>query len=107
MADLHLQSPATAQARTKPPPKQSSIPTPFVYHASDDGTDENLLVLLHGLGKSPSPASYSCAYTDTVTTTGDTHLPFARLGRQLKLPQTATLALRAPEQCASRPRTHI
>ena len=30
---------------------------------------------------------------------GDTHAPFAKLGRSLNLPQTATLALRAPEQC--------
>jgi hypothetical protein len=29
---------------------------------------------------------------------GDSHVPFAKLGRSLKLPQTATLALRAPEQ---------
>ena len=29
---------------------------------------------------------------------GDTHLPFGKLGRSFKLPQTATLALRAPEQ---------
>jgi hypothetical protein len=31
--------------------------------------------------------------------TGDTHVPFSKLGRSFKLPQTATLALRAPEQC--------
>lgn len=29
---------------------------------------------------------------------GDTQIPFGKLGRQLHLPQTATLALRAPEQ---------
>lgn len=29
---------------------------------------------------------------------GDTHQPFAQLGKSLKLPQTATLALRAPLQ---------
>jgi len=29
---------------------------------------------------------------------GDTHVPFSKLGRSFKLPQTATLALRAPEQ---------
>ncbi|KAF8892906.1 hypothetical protein BD779DRAFT_1507669 [Infundibulicybe gibba] len=64
--------------RVKLPPQQSGVPVPFVYYPSDDGTDENLLVLLHGLG--------------------DTHVPFSKLGRQLKLPQTAILALRAPEQ---------
>lgn len=29
---------------------------------------------------------------------GDTHVPFSKLSRSFKLPQTATLALRAPEQ---------
>ncbi|KAL4076731.1 hypothetical protein V8B97DRAFT_1867225 [Scleroderma yunnanense] len=64
--------------RRKSPPKSSKIPVPFSYTPSDDGTDENILVLLHGLG--------------------DTDVPFAKLGRSLNLPQTATLALRAPEQ---------
>jgi len=64
--------------RRKPPPRKTSIKVPFEYTPSDDGTDENMLILLHGLG--------------------DTHLPFARLARSLKLPQTATLAIRAPEQ---------
>ncbi|OAX36903.1 alpha/beta-hydrolase [Rhizopogon vinicolor AM-OR11-026] len=63
--------------RVKPAPQTSSIRTQFSYFPSDDGTDENLLILLHGLG--------------------DTNVPFARLGRSLKLPQTATLALLAPE----------
>ncbi|KAI0922696.1 hypothetical protein AcV5_009598 [Taiwanofungus camphoratus] len=68
MSDLHIHESYNINPRTKKPPQVSSIPVPFTYSASDDGTDENLLVLLHGLG------------------------------RQLKLPQTATLALRAPEQ---------
>lgn len=34
----------------------------------------------------------------TLVFEGDTHTPFSSLGRSLKLPQTATLALRAPEQ---------
>ncbi len=29
---------------------------------------------------------------------GDSHIPFAKLGKQLNLPRTAILALRAPEQ---------
>lgn len=37
--------------RTKVAPKTSSIRVPFTYSPSDDGTDENLLILLHGLGK--------------------------------------------------------
>jgi len=64
--------------RIKPTPQNSKISSAFFYSPSKDGTDENLLVLLHGLG--------------------DTHGPFAKLGLQLKLPQTAILALRAPDQ---------
>jgi len=77
-SDIHLRESSDSRPRTKPAPKASSIPVPFTYNASDDGTNENLLILLHGLG--------------------DTQIPFGKLGRQLKLPQTATLALRAPEQ---------
>lgn len=32
------------------------------------------------------------------TILGDTHIPFSKLGRSLKLPQTATLAIRAPDK---------
>jgi len=79
MSDLQVQEATGSHSpKTKPSPKATSIPVPFTYNPSDDGTDENLLILLHGLG--------------------DTHVPFGKLGRQLKLPQTATLALRAPEQ---------
>ncbi|KAI6132932.1 hypothetical protein EV401DRAFT_2053664 [Pisolithus croceorrhizus] len=80
MAEIHLRecSSITSSPRRKPPPSSARIPVPFEYTASNDGTDENLLILLHGLG--------------------DTHIPFAKLGRSFNLPQTATLALRAPEQ---------
>jgi hypothetical protein len=37
--------------RLKATPLSSKIPVPFAYSASDDGTDENLLILLHGLGE--------------------------------------------------------
>ncbi|KAK9825643.1 hypothetical protein WJX81_003864 [Elliptochloris bilobata] len=47
-----------------------------VYRASSDGVDENLLVLLHGLG--------------------DTAGPFARMAERMALPQTACLALGGP-----------
>ncbi|KAG8916516.1 hypothetical protein FRC01_003018 [Tulasnella sp. 417] len=70
-------APADESPKVKPHPKSGEIPLEFTYFPSDDGTDENLLILLHGLG--------------------DTHVPFAKLGKSLKLPQTATLALRAPE----------
>ena len=48
----------------------------FIFEHSRDGLDENLLVLLHGLGDGPAP--------------------FSTLARTMALPQTATLALRAP-----------
>lgn len=46
--------PSQATPRVKNPPKQGKggIDVPFVYTPSDDGTDENLLILLHGLGVS-------------------------------------------------------
>ncbi|GAA5853730.1 hypothetical protein JCM8547_007426 [Rhodosporidiobolus lusitaniae] len=50
----------------------------FGYSPSRDGVDSNLLILLHGLG--------------------DTHQPFFQLGQSLNLPQTAVLALQAPER---------
>jgi len=82
MADIHVQETSTTSQtvlpRVKPSPKNSKVPGQFFYAPSDDGTDENLLILLHGLG--------------------DTHIPFSKLGKSLKLPQTAVLALRAPEQ---------
>ncbi|KAJ7056994.1 hypothetical protein C8F01DRAFT_1211126 [Mycena amicta] len=80
MSHLHIHDADQVNAlpRIKPAPRKAKIPVPFSYAASDDGTDENLLVLLHGLG--------------------DTHIPFFKLAKQLKLPQTAVLVLRAPEQ---------
>ncbi|KAF4612678.1 hypothetical protein D9613_011710 [Agrocybe pediades] len=82
MSEFHVREAASSYENTtpkvKPAPKTSKIPSKFFYAASNDGTDENLLVLLHGLG--------------------DTEIPFSKLGKSLKLPQTAVLALRAPEQ---------
>ncbi|KAF9478939.1 hypothetical protein BDN70DRAFT_906467 [Pholiota conissans] len=80
MTEVHLREASTSSSspRVKPSPKPSKISGKFFYAPSDDGTDENLLILLHGLG--------------------DTHVPFSKLGKSLKLPQTAILALRAPEQ---------
>jgi len=65
--------PAPRVKRAPKPP----VPLTYLYSPSDDGTDENLLIFLHGLG--------------------DIHVPFAKLGKQLHLPQTATLSVRAPE----------
>lgn len=49
--ELSLRESANTTLRIKTLPESSAIPVPFVYNASDDGTDENLLILLHGLGK--------------------------------------------------------
>lgn len=48
----------------------------WLYHPSPDGVDENLLILLHGYGDRPEP--------------------YAKLARQMALPQTACLALPGP-----------
>ena len=50
-------------------------PNSYTYRHSHDGIDTNLLIFLHGAG--------------------DSHVPFDSLGRQMKLPQTATLSLSA------------
>ena len=51
MTDIHLREAGSSQSpKTKPPPETAAIPVPFTYHPSDDGTDENLLIFLHGLG---------------------------------------------------------
>jgi len=57
-------------------PDQSVIPFEFSYQPSKTSPSTNLLIFLHGLG--------------------DTHFRFHKLGRDLNLPQTATLALCAP-----------
>ncbi|TRM70175.1 hypothetical protein BD626DRAFT_476524 [Schizophyllum amplum] len=77
MSNIHITE-ASASPKVKPQPSSAKTSVPFTYFPSDDGTDENLLIILHGLG--------------------DTHVPFAHMGKQLKLPQTAVLALRAPQQ---------
>ena len=53
--EIHIrqttQSSVTASPRVKPAPTKDAISVPFDYAPSDDGTDENLLILLHGLGE--------------------------------------------------------
>jgi predicted esterase len=95
---LHLREPLGSMSVTKPAPKISAIPVPFYYAPSEDGTDENLLILLHGLGTRKEFVGTLPSDTRHLCYTGDTHIPFSKLGRQLNLPQTAVLALRAPEQ---------
>lgn len=48
----------------------------FSYSSSGDGVDENLLILLHGLG--------------------DVHKNFFQLGQKMELPQTAVMAISGP-----------
>lgn len=69
--------------RRKPPPTAALLPgllakAPWEYVPSPDGVDENLLLLLHGLGDRPSA--------------------FAQLARSMALPQTAALALGGPQE---------
>ncbi|EUC64936.1 phospholipase/carboxylesterase [Rhizoctonia solani AG-3 Rhs1AP] len=63
--------------RAKVRPTRAGVGLECVYSPSDDGVDENLLIVLHGLG--------------------DTMAPFVRMAKQLKLPQTATLVVQAPD----------
>ncbi|KAI3429303.1 hypothetical protein D9Q98_005398 [Chlorella vulgaris] len=69
--------------RRKPLPTAALLPgllakAPWEYVPSPDRVDENLLLLLHGLGDRPSA--------------------FARLARSMALPQTAALALGGPQE---------
>jgi hypothetical protein len=69
--------------RRKPPPTAALLPgllakAPWEYVPSPDGVDENLLLLLHGLGDRPSA--------------------FAQLARSMALPQMAALAMGGPQE---------
>lgn len=52
MNEIHLRESVEIEdvPRVKPIPQNTAIPVPFTYIPSDDGTDENLLIILHGLG---------------------------------------------------------
>ena len=93
MTEVHIRTQSN-RPRTKIHPQSTSWPVPFTYIPSDDGTDENLLILLHGLGEPLKDYLQS----RLLSSVGDTHVPFTKLGRSLNLPQTAILALQAPEQ---------
>ena len=56
--------------------KENVGPLKFSFQTSPDGVNENLLVLCHGLG--------------------DSDRPFHQLALQMRLPQTATVALQGP-----------
>ncbi|KAG6911053.1 hypothetical protein DXG01_004567 [Tephrocybe rancida] len=49
MSNIHIQEVSNGTLRIKRAPKKAEIAVPFSYFPSDDGTDENLLILLHGL----------------------------------------------------------
>ncbi|KAI9317413.1 Alpha/Beta hydrolase protein [Dichotomocladium elegans] len=76
MQSISVESPHSQKNRATPP-SQKKCKLQFDYSPSADGIDFNLLILFHGLGDSKGP--------------------FASLGTKLKLPQTATLAVQAPE----------
>lgn len=84
--------------KNKPAPQNGKMPLRFVYHPSPDGVDENLLIMLHGLGMGIYDSSHAITLTVSVVFAGDTEAPFANLGRKLRLPQTSVLALRAPSK---------
>lgn len=75
--DIHVNSPIKKQSNKKPIPQSSKCKLKFKYTPSADGVDTNILLLLHGLG--------------------DTLQPFHNLGNKLQLPQTAIMAIQAPE----------
>jgi len=91
---------ASTVPRNKPAPKNGKIPVRFVYHPSPDGVDENLLIMLHGLGSFTDIYIRGPMLTliTPMALAGDTEAPFANLGRNLRLPQTAIFALRAPSK---------
>lgn len=65
-SDIHVRqadASSVPNPRRKPAPKATCVSVPFVYTPSDDGTDENLLVLLHGLGGSSSKKWITVAQT--------------------------------------------
>lgn len=74
MQNIHV---IEQQNNRKPTPQSTKSRLDFQYTPSPDGIDTNLLILLHGLG--------------------DTLRPFASLGQKLELPQTAIMAIQAPE----------
>lgn len=50
--ELHLKDRKSySTPSVKPIPQSPEIPVPFLYWSSNDGTDENLLIILHGLGR--------------------------------------------------------
>ncbi|KAG2173282.1 hypothetical protein INT43_004656 [Umbelopsis isabellina] len=69
-------TPLATEAITQTP-SQSKSELSFTFTPSADKVNLNVLILLHGLG--------------------DTEEPYKKLGINLKLPQTATMAVQAPE----------
>jgi predicted esterase len=71
---------STTKQYLKPKPLPEYFPfqlkNGFIYGSSPDGIDNNLLIMLHGLGDKPDP--------------------YAHFAKNMALPQTAYLSLRAP-----------
>ena len=95
MTDIHVNLysvTAPSLSRIKPPGQ-------FFYAPNDDGTDENLLILLHGLGLSGKIITvlfFRSRFDDDLRKPHRRH-PHS-ISKSLKLPQTAILALCAPDQ---------
>src|SRR5258708_31602299 len=81
----------------KPDPEPKSHPIQSIYSKSEDGIDENLIIMLHGLGEYIAVHDIF-KHLFVSLNEGDTEKPFANFARQLCLPQTATLSLRAPHR---------
>ena len=78
--ERHRKIPVRVDAVRELPTRTRSIlgeesPQKYKYQHSHDSVDENLLIFFHGAG--------------------DSHVPFDALGRQMALPQTATLSISA------------
>lgn len=100
MSQSSLNVTPLATGATTKTPSQSKSELIFTFTPSADKVNLNLLILLHGLGMSHKCGDLYiyCLYSLVSTgKTGDTEEPYKKLGINLKLPQTATMAVQAPE----------
>ncbi|KAF5310849.1 hypothetical protein D9619_008003 [Psilocybe cf. subviscida] len=72
MTDLHLREASTStpsSPKDKPPPNTSKT-SGASYAPSDDGTDENMLILMHGLGGRHLPTALQTGTVVEIATNG-------------------------------------
>lgn len=80
MSDMHLKPvgiPTPAAKHAAPSPSSAPHRWQFRYSPAPDGNEENLLIMLHGMG--------------------DTCESFFKLGQNLKLPDTCVMSLQGQE----------